>query len=412
MRLTARSDRVVHVKPDGGWLGGSLADAVRRPAPGTVIKLATGDYGALVLNAENADYVTLRAEDGAEPVFSRITIKGKGWRLEKISVIGNSAGAGGSKTPQSDRALVDISGASDVVIDQSRIATQLGVGFWVGREKPDAAQGPLLTGVQAANVNCLRVSGNVISNVFNGVTAGGDPARNFGFEIKILDNVIHDFGADGVDHFGSRIEIARNRIFNARNICDAKCVHPDGIQGWNYNNRPDIVNRDISIHDNVVISAVSPKSPMVWQNLQGITIFDGSWDNVRIENNLILVGTWHGLTLLGVKRAIVDHNTVLSTDPKFAAWVLVGQGKYDTRNDSLDTVVTNNVAGAVNIGKRAGQDARGVVLRDNKTGVSLSGYFKAWRPEAGQLDLQQKLSKDTARSRPGASLPPDLLAIP
>ena len=391
-----RTPKIIHVHSAEG-----LTDALKRPAPGDLILLAPGNYGQVELNGSNQQYVTLRSEDEGQAVFSRVLIKGAAWRLQNLTVLASSQAL---PPTAGDSALVKVMGASNVTIERTHISMDMAKDFWVHRKSVGPMAEPLLSGIVANNVSCLRVSENVISNVFNGVTAGGDPAAGKGFNIEISNNIIRDFGADGIDHYGSSVDIFNNYIYNAKNICDAKCVHPDGIQGWTYNLRPGIVNKDVKIHDNIVISNFSPEDTLNWGGMQGITIFDGDWENVQIENNLILVGTWHGLSLYGARHSRIIHNTVLSTDPNFDAWILISAKKGAQDLVPADITVSQNVTKKINIGPKMDRQLPGVTLSDNLQGATGPQVFKEFRADKGIFDFQPRKSARTLAASAGANL--------
>jgi hypothetical protein len=401
--------KVVHVRPSLPLVPGSLSNALLNPEPGTEIRLASGNYGDVALKGANAAYVTLKAEDGAEPVFTRLSIKGSGWRVQGISVIGwpdPSFPLPASLTPRDEKYLVYVHDSKDVAIEGGKIASALGGDIWEQRVRGQTSPIPLLTGIQGYNVSCFRVADNEIVNIFNGVAVGGYSVAGYGSNIEVLNNRIHNIGGDGVDHFGSHIEIAYNKIYDAKNICDAKCIHPDGIQGWNYNNKKGLTNVDVKIHDNVIISNLNAKAPLNWGKMQGITIFNGGWDSVTVRNNLVLVGTWHGMTLAGVRNATVEHNTVLTTDPHFAAWVMIENQTESDQNPPLGTIVSNNIVGSVLLGSRPTSNVKGVELKENRLHAKGEDIFRKFRPETGEFDLRLRKPPVNGAVPEGSDLQP------
>ena len=87
---------------------------------------------------------------------------------------------------------------------------------------------------------------------------GGDQNGNHGKYFLVSGNMIDNFAGDGIDHYGSHVRIENNHITNGHDICDNKCIHTDGIQGWNFNNRPGLLNTDVVINNNEIVVQTDP----------------------------------------------------------------------------------------------------------------------------------------------------------
>jgi parallel beta-helix repeat protein len=201
---------------------------------------------------------------------------------------------------------------------------------------------PLYDGVAAMNSTCVEFSHNRIRNIFNAITVDGDQVGDRGHYFRVSYNQIDDFAGDGIDHSASDALIAHNQITNSHDVCNQKCIHTDGIQGWNHNNQAGIVNYNVEIISNKIVYRTKSPYPVPNGGLQGITIFDGFWKNVKIANNTVVTNHWHGITIGGVDGLVVENNTVLSVNDR-QTWIRVG-GETHEGGRSRDVVVRNNIA--------------------------------------------------------------------
>ena len=105
-----------------------------------------------------------------------------------------------------------------------------------------------------------------------------------------------------------------------------------------------MTNRNVVINSNWVVNL----NPAADNYLQGITIFDGKWDGLKVSNNLVVTNTWHGISLYGVNNALVVNNTVIATkSEKFPTWLTVRSAK--DKEPSQHVVVRNNIATQVSV---------------------------------------------------------------
>ena len=155
--------------------------------------------------------------------------------------------------------LVDMNNSDNIIFEGNKnfIAgwrLQLAVGnYWA---RPDA---PVVSdGVVVDQVSCISLDDNKISNVFNAIMVGGDQSADSGKYIVVSGNAIDNFAGDGMDHSASHLHILHNRITNSHDICENKCVHTDGIQGWNWHNKPGLLNTDVVIDSNEIILQTKP----------------------------------------------------------------------------------------------------------------------------------------------------------
>lgn len=339
-RPSANPGRTLAVNPQTRAPGNypTISAALQAARPGDTVALATGDYGDLVLAGTNrGDFITIAAAPGQNPSFRKIRIGSIGqpasrWRLTGLTVSGLSGTTEGQ--------LASILNSDNIIFDHNKLHSREGATMvW----KPYVVGAPDVPshGISARQSSCISIQDNRISNVFHGIEVGGDQKGNSGKFFLVSGNNVDNFAGDGIEHYGSNIRILNNRITDGHNICDNKCVHMDGIQGWVYNRLP-VVNTDIVIDGNTVIAQTKPDLALPTTTLQGITIFDGRWDGVKITNNVVIVNAWHGITLNRVNNGEIINNTVAPiNNGNMKPWIMSNRNK-DTQTFG-NVIIRNNI---------------------------------------------------------------------
>lgn len=332
---SSTSTRVLTVDPSARRPSSypSISAALQAAKPDDTIALVTGDYGELSLKGSNrSGFITIAAAQGQSPRFTKIRITGASrWRLTGLTVSGFAATTEGT--------LVAISASDNIVFDNNALHSQPGTMAW-NRYVPGSPDTPS-HGISARQSFCISIQDNNIRNIFTGVDFGGDQQNNNGKFFLVSGNTINNFAGDGIDHYGSHVRILNNRITDAHNLCDNKCVHSDGIQGWVYNRLP-MVNTDIAVDSNTIIAQTRPDLASPTTTLQGITIFDGKWDGVKITNNLVIVNAWHGITLNRVNNGAIINNTVAPVNTgNMKPWIMSNRGRDDPTFGNV--IIRNNI---------------------------------------------------------------------
>jgi hypothetical protein len=109
--------------------------------------------------------------------------------------------------------------------------------------------------------------------------------------------------------------------------------------------------------------------------MQGIGYFDGVVNNLRITNNVILTGVWHGLAAYGPTNSVIDHNTVVNqTNNGRETWILA---------KGLTTPVTNNISIITVLDPGAPQS-------NNYTHINSENEFVLFDRTTGDIDVHLK----------------------
>ena len=160
----------------------------------------------------------------------------------------------------------------------------------------------------------------------------------------------------------------------------------DAIQGWNYNNRPGIINSNVVIDGNTVISKTVSDLPYPAYDLHGITIFDGNWDQVKVINNVVITDTWHGISLIGMKNSFIINNTVWGTNPSRDTWIVVQDKKGQVSSSPSNIVIRNNIARSF-ANDLIKNPLPGVTMDHNVVAKYPGDLFIAFNNESLQYDL-------------------------
>lgn len=185
---------------------------------------------------------------------------------------------------------------------------------------------------------------SVTNNRSTGVNFG---IRSIGRNALIEKNIIDGFSGDGLRALGDNSVVRGNKVQNCIKI-DGN--HDDGFQTFTRGSDGKVgtgVQKDLTIEDNEFYEWVSPNAHPLRCKMQGIGMFDGIYEGVKIRNNVISVTAYHGIAVSGGLNALISNNTVVHADGRSGkhAWIKIGTHKNGT--PSRNVLVANNLANAV-----------------------------------------------------------------
>lgn len=297
-------------------------------APGDTIWIGGGDWGVLTLDglAFDAPGVLLTSLPPEIPVFDGIDIIGsRGLSLAIMEVLGGS-------TDRETLVTVD-AGSSNISLEDFDIAGATSTEGWSREDW--ATRLPHGIRTQGADV---RIGRTWITTIDHGVAAIGP-------RTVVEDTTITDFTGDGIRVLGDGSRIHGNEIANC---LDVDSNHDDGIQSWSLGEGGTPgkgVVRDVTLSANVIIERREPFTPFPCA-LQGIGLFDGMFDGWVIENNVIAISAWHGITMMGATNGVVRYNTVMGVDGDGSGppWISVTRHKDGRLSEGMR--VTGNLIAA------------------------------------------------------------------
>jgi parallel beta-helix repeat protein len=291
--------------------------------PGDVIYLRSGDHGDVTLRGVNDKFITIEAESGQTPVISHlVTVAASKWILRGITFRSDKGGwlvefiSHGWQGP-----------SENIVFERNELFSTPDANGWSVQDWLSRA----MSGI-SSSATCATIRNNQLANVRHGI-------KVMGANTLVDGNVIDHFADDGIDVLAGNVSIVKNRITNNHGLGDGN--HNDGIQGWTVKGA---VNDNVLIANNLIAHSTVSSLPLPGE-LQGISIFDGRWTNLRILNNRVVTNHWHGIAVFGARNSIIEGNTVTGTDPKRLTWIMVGNRKATQGGEPpRNVLVRNNVA--------------------------------------------------------------------
>ncbi len=303
-----------------------------------------------IANRKYTQFLTIEAGWGQTPVFSSLAVNSS----SHIVFSGITINGNGVRSKSPGGILVNLASSNNIVFENNIVESTSGA-------FPSKSMGTVLNtslapsdGVNASQDYCVALTSNKIQNVFNGIGVGGDQVGTNGQNYLVAGNTIDHFAGDGIDHSATNITIQRNVITNGLDTCNSKCIHNDGIQGWNWNNQLGITNKNVIIDSNLIQSQTVANLPFAVA-LQGISIFDGFWANVSITNNIVLTSSITGISIAGANGLNIINNTAMNIPINGVAqsrtywmysgatWITAG-GTTHEGGTTTRVIVRNNIA--------------------------------------------------------------------
>jgi hypothetical protein len=333
----------------------TLSSILNTATAGDIIYLSSGNYGAVSISSRKySQFLMIKAASGQNPVLSSLTVNS----VSHMLFAGLTINGNGVRSKSPDGILVNLASSNSIVFEENIVESTSGAFPWKAETTDktvlDASFAPS-DGINASQDYCVAISSNQIRNVFKGIYVGGDQVGTDGQNYIVSDNMIDHFAGDGIDHSATNIIIQANHITNALDICGSQCIHNDGIQGWNWNDKLGITNKNVDIDTNYIQSQTGTYLALASNDLHGISIFDGFWGNVSITNNVVLTSSLSGITIAGVNGLNIINNSVMNIPMNGASqsqaywmysgmtWITAGGTTHEggaTRN----VIVRNNIA--------------------------------------------------------------------
>ena len=342
--------------------------------PGDTILLRSGDYGGLWINdRRNEAIITVAADKDHVPRFTNIRITASSnWHLRGLSVSPAFA-------PSSVRGtMIKIDSNTDAItIEDSIVMSAPDSSSWTADDWNAKAS----HGIRAEGTR-ITLRGNRLKNVNYGITMLGSHSL-------VENNLIENFSGDGMRGLGNHTTFRSNTVKNCYKVNDN---HDDGFQSWSVgaDGKPatgEVVG--VVLSGNRIINYEDPNQPFRCK-LQGIGMFGGTYVDWVIENNVVIVDNWHGITVMGARNVRVVNNTVIDPNKTKPGppWITITAHRNGT--PPQNSFLINNIAPSFNArGFNKGRfrtSRKGVTSRNNIRVFGPGVYFQD--PEHGDLRLK------------------------
>jgi hypothetical protein len=201
----------------------------------------------------------------------------------------------------------------------------------------------------------ITVTNSRVTGVQYGIMAMGKSAL-------VEKNIVDGFSGDGLRALGDDSITRNNKVQNCFQIDG---THMDGFQAYSRgpSGTPGAGTlRNLVIENNKIFEWTLAQTSPIRCHLQGISMFDGMYDNARIENNMVIVSAYHGITVAGATNSMVRQNTVVNPNGqrgKFP-WIRISSHKNGTPPSNVQVV--NNLANAI---ANAGNPATKLYVANN-----------------------------------------------
>ena len=266
-----------------------------KPGQSARLVLASGFYGDLVLREVQG--LTVQGADG-DAVFSSVVIADSSdvvLRALTVDWARRQPQAGDGESSRNSAVRVDRS--RGITIDGLTIRSAEDGSRW----SAEAWRARAASGITAQGQD-LVIRNNRLFYIRHGIQLTGSHG-------VIEGNTVAHFSGDGLRAIGDFNTVQDNSVHSCYAV-DKN--HDDGFQSWSLgpDGRPGAgVSRGTVLRRNTFLGDVKPGHPLQCR-LQGIGLFGDIYEDWVIENNLVVVDHWHGITVMGARRVVIRNNTV------------------------------------------------------------------------------------------------------
>ncbi|MCG8491232.1 MAG: right-handed parallel beta-helix repeat-containing protein [Sneathiellales bacterium] len=317
---------------------------------GDDIVLLPGFYGALELEGLNFPFeITARSAEQGKARFSSVTLSD----IRNLVLDGFSVSPS-FETARAKKMLVKISrGSSKVTIRNFEVFSAPSIEGW---DKIDW-QAKAVSGIEASGDE-IHLLNNKVYNVRFGINVLSNKST-------VIGNSVINFSGDGMRGLGDYSLFEGNVI---KNCFQVDKNHADGFQSWSVGKNRKVAKGVVIgnvLRGNLILNYEDEKQPFKC-SMHGIGMFGGMYHDWIIENNIIVVDHWHGITVMGAKNVKIINNTVLDPTPgkPGPAWIKIT--KHRDKRPSKGNFVANNLA---------------TIFKSDKEGVLEVGNVRIRNPE-------------------------------
>lgn len=318
---------------------------------GDTLILLSGFHGEInLLRYFNEQPITIIAAEGHFPKITRLKlVAGKNWNFSGLTISPEFA------EPYVKNDLIRLethnwSGPVSYIIVENCTAYSIeNSSVWDDKQWDSLS----CNGIYCSASN-VELRNNYLKNVNFGITVNKN-------NCIVSKNIVENFAGDGLRGLGDDLLFEYNLV---KNCYDVNGNHDDGFQSWVVDGNPP---ERVTLRGNIIINYEDENQPYRG-SLQGIGLFDGPYVDWIIENNVIMVDHWHGISMYKgincriVNNTVVDLNNVSPGPP----WIRLGDHKDSSHSEN--SYVINNLSKSVTI-------AEGVTAQNNVIIGNYEDYF-------------------------------------
>ncbi len=304
---------------------------------GDTIWLKSGDYGELFISGYyNERPITIAALPGEKPRFGRVYVRGASHWVFRGLVVSAEA-----RTDDRRQPLVHLDShgwqgpVHDIVVEDCTLLSAEDSSRWSAEDWNRLARDGILS--NGARITIRR---NRLKNVNFGISISGPHAL-------VERNTVENFAGDGLRGLGDYGVFQYNVVKNCYDVNDN---HDDGFQSWSRG--PGGVGtgevKGVVLRGNIIINYEDPNQPHRGP-LQGIGCFDGMFVDWVIENNVVIVDHYHGISLAGARGCKIVNNTVIDPNDQRPGPAAIRVGPHKNKTPSRDCVIRNNLVSALDV---------------------------------------------------------------
>jgi len=315
---------------------------------GDRLLLRSGYHGHVDLNNFIfIDWLTISAQDGQTPVLSQFKLQGafekihlKNLTIRKDSYEGSGNYWEADEINHNSGACVYLATGSfwglgrQVILNGLTAKTTEDASSWSAADWVEKGA----DGIGLRSVTDCEIVGCHIENIHHGMLIEYDSDNAIA-----VDNTIKNFSGDGCRLISNNVFLAYNTITDCLKVDDN---HDDGIQSYSRGedgSPGEGVLYDNVVRGNVIIGTTDFSNPLAGSP-QGIGCFDGFFDGWIVENNVVIVDHYHGISFYGMQNSYILNNTVIDQNYNndTSPWIMVTDHKNGTPSENC--IVANNIA--------------------------------------------------------------------
>lgn len=193
----------------------------------------------------------------------------------------------------------------------------------------------------------ILLQGSNNSAIGNRLTATYHAIQTDGRNGSIIGNIIDGFSGDATRALGDDNVVRGNKMQNCFQI-DAN--HADGVQSWSRGptgtpGAGTVYN--LTIENNKIYEWTASAPNALRCKLQGVGMFDGMFDGTVIDNNVVAVTGYHGISVAGALNTKIIHNTVVSASGQATTYPWIKISPHKNGTGSSNVTVANNVTNKI-----------------------------------------------------------------